>query len=76
MEKNSIKRFFVSSRNEDKNVDDKRRRIEPIEIKYGLSDLKTSSEKNSIICDDAVESSSKMPEERRDYKLNLLIPNK
>eukprot|EP01036_Dinobryon_divergens_P027089 gene27089-35804_t len=63
MEKNSIKRFFVSSRNEDKNVDDKRRRIEPLEIKSGLSDLKTSSEKNSIISDDAVVSSSKTPEE-------------
>ena len=64
MEKNSIKRFFVSSRNEDKNVDDKRRRIEPLEIKSGLSDLKTLSEKNSIISDDAVVSSSKTPEER------------
>jgi hypothetical protein len=64
MEKNSIKRFFVSSRNEDNNVDDKRRRTEPILIKSGQSDLKASSEKNSILSDDAVEPSSKTPEER------------
>ena len=64
MDKNSIKRFFVSNRNEDKNVEDKRRRVEPVEIKSSLSNLNLQNppEKNSIINVDTSQSSSKAQE--------------